>query len=227
MAWAFLDCVWLTGTDSADSSDSITIPSGATYAVAFAVGYTGSGITMSALTVDSQTPDTVIHNIADGVEGDSSLYVAEFSGFTTGASKTVAWTWSATPVDGGVIGIAFFSDAELGNYGRELFASASNTASIDLTVSAGEGAFIFGASYDQDVNAAPTSSDQTEDSNVGPINGEYGAFGYENTLDTPTTNMACTGDFLVAFAFAIATPAGGGGATVPLFTNHYAKQRNR
>ena len=94
-----------------DGSDtSVTIPSGATVGVV-QMGYFHATIDWASVTVDGQTPTTLHDLPAASLTG---AYAGIVSGFTTGASKTVSWTWTtdAAITEGGIYYITWWSGVE-------------------------------------------------------------------------------------------------------------------
>lgn len=102
---------------SGDGSDtSVTIPSGATLAVVLEVFWDSSGSganILSTVTLDGQS-GTFFQQNADGSSSPyNSTNGAIITGFTTGASKTLSWTYNSNEAisEGGRIYVVYFSGA--------------------------------------------------------------------------------------------------------------------
>lgn len=95
-----------------NGSTTITIPTGATEGV-LQLSYwdTGSGIIATA-TVDSQTVTNDIAVVRSG--NNNGVYLGTVTGFTTGASKTVSWTWGSDQAvsEGGYFYITWWSGVD-------------------------------------------------------------------------------------------------------------------
>ncbi len=99
-----------------DGSGSCTIPSGATLAVIASAAWDsgGTGTPLANVSVDGQNDTTVISQDIGALD-ETATYLGWAKNFTTGAGKTVAWTWTnnETISEGGRIYISFWSGADL------------------------------------------------------------------------------------------------------------------
>ncbi len=99
---------------SGNSSSTVTIPADSTLAVILSSYWdsgTGGVNGMTSVTLDGQTA-TEFADVADMVDRNG-LYGSIVTGFTTGASKTLAWTWDSNEAisENGKIYVLFFSGA--------------------------------------------------------------------------------------------------------------------
>lgn len=143
------------------SSGSVDIPSGANYALIWAVWWTSASIPRTSVTVilDGQTAttDDTLYGRYGVSYTSGSLF--EVKGFSTGSGKTLAWNWGSGSFDeGAVFQVMFFSGVDVSgasgirDYDVVLSDGPSqNKTTATVTSSDDDLGAVFGGSYDDPV----------------------------------------------------------------------------
>jgi hypothetical protein len=136
-------------TANADSNTDVTIPAGANLAIIGVSGY-GSYPEVSvwsngSMTLDSQSCTNRVAYDSDNEAQMTAIFTC--SGFTSGASKTLAWDWvGASAVEAAHIFIIFVSGADTSDpvrsSGGEIEKASDNTATTG-SMSAQSGDYVF------------------------------------------------------------------------------------
>lgn len=117
MAIAFLGAVAINAS-AGDGSTSITIPSGATLAVITSTCWDSGGAAtpLANVVIDGQN-DTGVIALDVGASDENSVYLSWAKNFSTGASKTVSWTYTVNAAidEGAGLFITFWSGTDLTN----------------------------------------------------------------------------------------------------------------
>jgi hypothetical protein len=132
-------------TSGGNGSDStVTIPAGATIGIILNQYWDDPAQTMASITVDGQSASFTIdvaNNTSDPF--DTGRTLAYVSGFSTGASKTVSWTWDNDQAltEGGQLHILWWSGVDTSDpfiSSNSGFSGSVNTASAAVTSANGE-----------------------------------------------------------------------------------------
>lgn len=202
MAVAYEGVSSVIQTTTMNSSQSITVPAGATFALVCIGGYdwvtTSSTVTLAGVSATSV--------LLVGGGADEMSHVWRVSGFSTG-SQTLAWNLNGTAFDGIQIVTLFFS----GQHATPIADSDSSLAtsiSLALTGASGDMGVLFISDYANDCSAAGTGQTVVVDS--GPYRNNEIDASYEAATGTTTTMTGSGGGDHSAIAILIAAAAAGG-----------------
>lgn len=210
-------------TTGAQSKTDVTIPSGATIAIVSMHYWDSSGTTVApgAPTLDSQTGTEIVSYQTDGTQ--NSVRAWRVSGFSSGASKTLAWTNSNNLASGVGIRISFYS----GEHATPIGGTGSNgnqNGNVDfsgLTWSSGDWTII--ATSSDNSGVLLDGGANTEAVAESASDGLYCGQAYRTdagAIGTPSS----TNSYLGAVAFVLKAAAGGAAAG---FGPLLAPMRNR
>lgn len=150
-----------------DGNLSVTIPSGATLGVVYYCGWNGSVLNLDNALSDAITVDGENVTYLEGPQAATATLTAQalgqVTGFSTGASKTVAWKQNGAPSEGSHIAIVWYSGAQVKGTSHAIDRWADQqTNGQTLTSANGDEGLIFQQGFNTGTtSAAPASSGQS------------------------------------------------------------------
>lgn len=212
--------VSLVTSASHNSSTSITVPAGATFALVCFGGFdwdnAGAG---SSCSLAGQTGTFVTMGGAQGGADELSM-VFRVSGFSTG-SQTLTWVLNGALNDGLQIAVLYFSGVDATPI-RSSGTSLATSISIALSSVSGDMGVLFISDWSYDPSSA--GAGQTVRVNTGVYNDNYLDAATEPSTTTTTTLTGTGGGDHSAIGVVLAAAAAGG-LSIPVAMYHYRTRR--
>ena len=220
MAVAYVD-VSLATSASHNSSISVTVPAGATFALICFGGYNwADGGADSSCSLAGQS-GVFVANAGAASGADELSMIFRVSGFATG-SQTLAWVLNGTRDDGLQIAVLYFSGVDGASPIRSSGTSLDASISLALSSVADDMGVLFISDYKYDPDSS--GADQTVRVNTGVYNNNYLDAATEPATTTTTTLTGAGGGDHSAIGVVLAA-AGAGGLSIPVAMASYRRRR--
>ena len=213
--------VSLVTSTSHNSSTSITVPAGATFALVCFGGYDWANAGAGSSCSLAGQAGTFVANAGAAGGADELSMIFRVSGFATG-SQTLTWVLNGTLYDGLQIAVLFFSGVDATPI-RSSGTSLATSISIALSSIAGDMGVLFISDWNYDCSSAGTG--QTVRVNTGAYNNNYIDACTEPATGTTTTLTGTGGGDHSAIGVILAAAAGAGGLSIPVAMATFGRRR--